>query len=264
MLVRKMSAKEYHELDRCSASELRAMSKGPLHYHHSVNTQHRISDAMVLGDLVHSLLTGEELNAVVAPEGVDKRTKEGKEWYKVNEASGKQVIAAKSKTQAEEMVEVLMGVDIFRQAWMHQSAIKELTIIWDLDGRPCKSRLDAAIFELGLILDVKTTSGGVDAKSFSSTVKAYGYDMQAAFYTDAMMGETGLPWQFGFVVIGSGKPYEVGLYLMDEAQLQRGREKYMSALDRYDEYKELAKRPYSELQKNAQFTNLLEGLINEQ
>ncbi len=116
-----------------------------------------------------------------------------------------------------------------------QKGKPELTAYWDdpVTGIRCKCRLDF------LMDDGKTLTGILDVKStldasitgFARSIGKYSYDLQAAFYTDAVKELTGLTLPFYFLPSEKNGPHEAAVYKASAAMIETGRKKYRAALE---------------------------------
>ena len=94
-------------------------------------------------------------------------------------------------------------------------------------GTLCKLRADLVVDAPGqpyTIVDFKTTNAR-DAEHFLWQCSAYDYDRQAAFYTDALLGER-------FILVGVQKvePFDVFPVEVTELMMHEGRRKYQHLL----------------------------------
>ena len=83
--------------------------------------------------------------------------------------------------------------------------------------------------EILAIIDLKTTKDA-SKESFRRSIDDYGYDLQAAFYTDAVKMAIGREVPFYFLVVESDAPHSVRLYRIGQASIEVGRRKYRMAL----------------------------------
>ena len=116
-----------------------------------------------------------------------------------------------------------------------QKGKSELTAYWTdpVTGIKCKCRLDFLMDNgetLTGILDVKST---LDASitGFARAIGKYGYDLQAAYYTDAVKELTGLTLPFYFLASEKNGPHEAAVYKASDAMIETGRKKYRAALE---------------------------------
>jgi exodeoxyribonuclease VIII len=116
------------------------------------------------------------------------------------------------------------------RTWLAADGASELSLVWTepLTGLTCKSRLDKFPAGEDLIVDLKTI--GRDITRFEWDIANFGYDFQAAFYSDAWHVLTGRTLRFGIVVVESNPPHTVRAAIVDDDTLAAGRFKYRKAL----------------------------------
>lgn len=115
----------------------------------------------------------------------------------------------------------------------------ELSVRFEVDGRPCKARLDYLSGSMGgrVVVDLKTAQDASPG-GFGRAAAQSGYLGQAAWYCDAVEAVTGEAPSFVFVVVEKSAPYAVGVYAVDEVQLDVGRRLYRRLLRRVRECEE--------------------------
>lgn len=84
------------------------------------------------------------------------------------------------------------------------------------------------------IVDLKTTYDA-SPSGFARTVANFGYAIQAAFYLDLANRLNLKKDVFLFIVVEKDAPYAVGVYQLDEASIEIGRQQYRRLLNRYME-----------------------------
>ena len=233
-----MTNEEYHaDRTAISSSGLKLMAKSPKHLFCSRLEKKEPTDAMKFGTLVHTVTLEPGLvdsMYCVMPDGLDKRTKEGKAfWAEFQEKSaGKEVVKEDDMKAAMLMAESVLE---------HPSAAlirldigePECTIFWDEDLGDgvivrCKARLDwfvephGVTLPLGLITDLKTTKDAGDG--FQKDAYNLGYFIQAAFYCRGFMALYGLTERppFTFIAVEKEPPYGVVSYQADAEFLDIG------------------------------------------
>jgi hypothetical protein len=113
----------------------------------------------------------------------------------------------------------------------------EVTLLWNADGIPCRSRIDWLRDDHTAIDDIKTSAHGANPDFFSrKTIYDYGYDVKCAFYLRALAAvreAEGLPpveTEWRWIVIESTAPYVVTVVRPDEETLAVGNAKVEYAL----------------------------------
>ena len=98
----------------------------------------------------------------------------------------------------------------------------------EINGIKTKCKVDGLKYD-DFMIDLKTTGSSV--KDFLSSSYKYGYDQQAAFYTDTVGVKN-----FVFIVIEKNYPYNVGIFRCGESFIERGRDSYMKGLEDLNHY----------------------------
>lgn len=122
----------------------------------------------------------------------------------------------------------------FRQApmvaWMLRDLQdRQVVVRWidEITGLRCQVRIDMVCKRaLG---DLKT--GAKKPEDFSTSARDYGYDLQAAMYTDAWELATGERLPFLFPYQQTEWPFRSDVIELDPAQVEYGRKKYREGLD---------------------------------
>lgn len=219
---------EYHARPEVSKSGLDLVHRSPLHYWNRYLNPDRIveppTEAMTLGSALHTRVLEPHLfddEYIVAPEGIDRRFKEGKlQWADFEaRAEGRTVL------KGEDAARITAMADAVRK---HKAASFLLTMpgkaeqsyFWtDVEtGEKCKCRPDWHSADGRIIVDVKTTEDGRPGKFLRDSVLGYRYHVQAAFYMQ------GLPSAevFLFVVVEKKPPFAVAVYSLPQKLIDRG------------------------------------------
>jgi exodeoxyribonuclease VIII len=228
-----MTSAEYHAHAAISNSRLTLLAKNPAYFKFILENPSEPTRAMRDGSLIHeALLLPDDFfrNHVVMPE-VDRRTKAGKELYEkfLIENEGKAILSP-------EEFETINSIK--RSVYTHPTAKKllesghaELSFFWEdeASGIECKCRPD--FLRAGhIVVDVKTTEDA-SFTAFQKSILNYRYHVQAAFYLDGLSVVTGDKYDtFVFVVVEKRPPYQVAVYCIDEASVEKGREVYRNNL----------------------------------
>ena len=199
-----MSNKQYHATPAISASWLKLLDKSPYHlwyaYINKDRPQSVQTTAMMLGSLTHTLvLEPEKLDAeyVIVPEGIDKRSKDGKAFFAEIEASGKTPVKQADFDHCAAMAGSLRINSGFMALRQHKHE-NERTFFWDDDrtGLHCKMRPDTVVhpcaaYPNGVVTDVKTTADA-SPQGFARQFFVLGYHIQAAHNAIGFMKAFGL------------------------------------------------------------------------
>lgn len=211
-----LSNADYHAHPAVSKSHLDKVAKSPAHYFEAYLNPDRVipepTPAMVLGTALHTAvlepaLWGEQF--AVAPEGIDRRTKAGKEAWAEFEAGsqGKTLLKAEDADQVRRMAKAVHDHPASRFL-LNLEGKREASYFWtDQDtGIECKCRPDWHSLDRRLIVDVKTTEDA-SPRGFAKSVANFRYHVQAHWYLRGLEAE-----QFLFVCVEKSAPYLVAVY----------------------------------------------------
>ena len=228
-----MENADYHRHAAVSKSHLDQVAKSPLHYWARYLDPNRIepepTPAMQVGTAVHThVLELEQWDQryVVMPEGIDRRTKQGKaEWDAFSTASSGRTVL--SRTDADQVMRMGQAVYSHPAAAMLLKQLPgkaETTHMWtDADtGLQCKCRPDWLTDDGSLIIDLKTTEDA-SPKAFEKSVANWRYHVQAAWYLHGLEQATGTrPDQFIFICVEKKPPYAVAVYAAAPEMIEAG------------------------------------------
>jgi exodeoxyribonuclease VIII len=234
-----MPANEYHALDRLSSSGCKQIERSPAHFQAWRAKPSEPTPAMQFGTLVHAAIlepdTLTELCVVKPNDAPDKRSKAGKEWWEAFEAAvaGKIILADADYIRLLSVRDAVQSHPLY-SAIRNEAATVEDTLLWQdrETGAACKARLDLLADDCSFVLDVKTT---VDARpsEFASAAVRYGYDIQAAWYSEAVEVVTGQMPRFFFLAVETEAPFGVQLMRAAPDFLLRGYQRMRNALGTY-------------------------------
>lgn len=238
-LIYDMPAADYFALDGVGGTALRDVLRSPLHYYarhvDPSRTRHE-TPAMRLGTLAHACILEPDRwmsDFVVKPEGVDRRTKEGKEAWAAFEASanGREIIPAEAATCAENMACAVYSHPA--AARLLKGAKTEVSMAWDdgVTGVRCKGRIDAVSAFANIIVDLKTCKDA-SPDGFAKHIANYAYHVQAAHYLDGFETLTGgKAAGYVWIAVESEAPHAVATYTADAEMMERGSLQRTKALD---------------------------------
>lgn len=244
-----MNDKEYSAMDGIRRSDLWVIDRSPLHFKYHMEHPSEQTSAMRFGSAYHKYILERETfedEFYIIPD-VDKRTKAGKEAVREAEEQnpGKTGITAEEFQQIQDMREMLLidpNTRPYIEAIENGDARTEVPFCWiDKEtGEVCKCKADA-IFDEGYnptIVDFKTCASCAD-RAFQSDMKKYGYLFQAGFYCEGIDFCT--MEKHSFIFIGQEKtaPYAPRLYILDEPEIDAGKDKFHELLNEYHDCKEI-------------------------
>ena len=113
----------------------------------------------------------------------------------------------------------------------------EVTLVWEMDGLPCKARCDKLIIDAECpttILDCKKMLPMAgDDYSVQRAIRNHGYDIQAWWYSQGVKRLKDEEAYFTWIYAESGEPYDVRPLWADASLLELGRAKALSAVEKY-------------------------------
>jgi len=189
-------------------------------------TDYRNNTAISQSDLslVKCLLTGEEKNIPVRAYMLGKAIHEKVlEPELFNPDNYPVLLDNKASDTFKKCTDSLLS-DAFFQKLLSGNE-KEKTVFWkeEITGIDCKARID--LLTPNAVIDLKTTSEYTQEK-FESRFAEYGYDLQAAFYMDAVGLERA-------IIIGVSKRNGKVFYTyLNSSLIAEGRKKYLFLLNK--------------------------------
>lgn len=237
-MITNIPTTEYHaDKTRISKHGLDLISRAPALYRHSLTAPHKETPALVRGTLLHmAFLEPNRYHSEIAviPEGIDRRTKEGKSaWEGFLAANpGKMHVSASDDAEIRAMVASLVEIEDVRR--LQNNAIlsgqTEVTIHGEIGKTRVKARLDGHAD--GILFDVKTAKSA-SYRAFQRSAIEYRYHVQAAWYHDLANAEGLGIESVAFFVVESEAPYLSTVFYADDAFLALGRAEYKRDLETY-------------------------------
>lgn len=236
-----MTEKEYRSHPAISRSQLWKIRESPEKFKWAMEHPDEPTPALVFGQAFHkmALETDDFYNEFAVAPNVDRRTKKGKEaWNDFCENSiGKTVIDSKTHETIVDMVAALYSAPFVKKLLDGEH---EKSVFWvdDMTGEECKSRYDCLTEINGqpVIVDLKTTNDASTDGFMRSAIK-YGYDFQAAMYSEWVKKTTGKSPLFVFIAIEKDPPYSVNILQADDAFIQHGYDVFRELIGVYHECK---------------------------
>jgi len=222
---------EYHgKKEYESSTNLRHSLISPKKYLHGKTAIQIPTKAMEEGTAVHTFfLENNKFHEeyIFRPEGLNARTKEGKEWMKENE--GKKILSYEWKENLDSMNESIMNSPA--KIIYNNDNYSELSFFWDdLYGIRGKCRPDCLSYNDRFVLDLKTTQDA-SPKGFQKSIGGFCYHIQAAWYLRGLRKLGVVVDEFLFVAIEKTPPFCVGVYRADKEMLEEGEKKVEEALN---------------------------------
>ena len=226
-----MSNEAYHQLPSLSASGAKILLQegGPAKYRWQMDNPQEPRDTFDFGTAVHTLVLG--AGDPIKPLPFNAWTEKGAK-------------AAKEKARADGYVPLKVAdywtalraateVKRHRQAAaLFSEGVAEQTILFEIDGVPCRARPDW--MRPGIVGDLKTT---VDAAptmdGFGKQAATYAYAVQEAFYRAAVRSLGEPDPMFVFVCVEKSPPYLVSVVTLDKDARDYGERQMRRALEIY-------------------------------
>lgn len=219
-----MTEQEYRQAEGVNKSTLWNLRKSPAHYKYFLENQREDTAAFAFGRAVHAAIltpSAFKKDFAIIPEGIDRRTKAGKEEYQafVEAAAGKEILTAEDAGAVKAIVKAFKANK--DAVSLLKGTKRERPIFWtDGNGVKCKCRVDA--FRDGLMIDLKTAADA-ETETFSREALRYGYDVQAAHYIDGYQHKhSAVMPDWYFIVIEKSEPYAINILKADLGFIDHG------------------------------------------
>jgi hypothetical protein len=230
-IVHGMPFSEYLATEGYGSGAIRQFIKSPAHFLHYTRTKGEPpTPQMLLGSAAHcAVLEPREFNARYAKApAVDRRTKAGKEEWAEFVACNphKEILTPEQHDTAWAIKDTLAAMPEYRQLLArHDEQAVEVSRFWvdDATGIKLKARADMTLGR-SVVVDLKTAADA-SPRGFSAAMARYGYHCQAGMYCEAFGAD-----EFAFVVVENKPPFACGVYRLDEASLELGRQMFRQAL----------------------------------
>lgn len=231
-----MSEEQYKKIQAIRSSELGLILKSPAHYKYWVGKTSPDNDAFRIGRIIHQAIlepTKFKGSYIVAPEFGDQRSstnrKTKEEWLLAHQ--DRTVILA----DEIEMIEGMMTSVSKHQYAMGllENGVTETAgeYIDPKTELKLKIKPDFMSNDHSILLDVKTT---IDCSRsvFKYAIKKYKYHFQQAMYCEGIKQITGVEVKYPVIMaIEKKPPYDVAIYVLDQATMEMGKSMYRKALD---------------------------------
>jgi len=236
----------YHEVPGISSSKIRRFGQSQLH---AFEEENETTPAMKFGTAAHSLIVeGEEafVNNVVCLTG-SPYTNANKELKKEYEGRGLTVITAQEKDTLYSMKEALipegikhLSADEGEYPSMFNSPFERAIFWWEQDLL-LKVKSDVLRYPVNMphksnsiiLVDYKTTAD-CSVKGFTSSIRKYQYDLQAAWYKRGFEKAGFNVVDFIFVAQEKKKPFASKIFRMSHTDMDSGWQRMESLLIEYN------------------------------
>jgi exodeoxyribonuclease VIII len=224
-----MAEQDYRSATAIAGSDAKHIlaPKTPQHYaaHMAGELKREPSKAMLLGTMAHlAVLEPQKLDTafVEKPEGIDFRTKLGKEW---RDSVGSMPVLDQDEARAVRGIRDSIAANKAARELLAGTQSEVALFGEHRTGLQIKGRVDALKVPNDLecvIVDVKTTSAGADYNTFSRQAASLNYHVSAAWYCH-LCGLNGLPpARFYWIAVETSAPYAVAVYEIHPDALDLG------------------------------------------
>lgn len=216
-----------------SFSSLKAFKVSPLAFIHYKLHRSEPTQAMQFGTRLHMAILEPErfANEVVVYDGRrDKRTAEYREFL---EAHPNADVVTPSEMERIESARGRLQYHKSAVALLDRCTEFERKIEFSRRGIPHRGIVDA--HGGNFALDIKTAMNW-DADGFERTAYTASYFVQAAMYVHGLKQNNVVVDEFYFLVIQSGEPFNIALFQVDPAYLQRGLRVWDEMLNRWNQW----------------------------
>ena len=240
---------EAHHADQAvGSSGLKLIARSPLHYWQAyINSERERKEptpAMKIGTAWHAAFFEPEefaRNYIEIPQGLDRRTKEGKQLFTELEESGKIPLAFDEMLRIKTMAITAKDHPMSQRIFAIKGGMAEVSMFALMDGVRVKIRPDYFLppcveYPNGLIVDGKTGED-MSPSGFDKYAMNWNLALQAAFYVDVFQHVYDLDEPPAFMWCGQEKeaPYSTAWYSASDEVLEYGRFQYAPLLEIYAE-----------------------------
>lgn len=236
MIFYHMQNAEYHAHPAISKSGLDLIDRSPSHYIAGKSEPRKETPALTYGRRCHTaILESDAFDSryAVAPSGIDRKTKIGKEAWEAftAETAGREIITAEDLEKLAYIRASIIAHPVAEELLDPGSGRSEVSVFSEMSGVAVKCRPDW-LRDDGIVVDLKTTENAGPG-AFSKSCASYRYHVQSAFYADILSSVGIEPKAFVFVAVEKQAPYAVGVYELDAESIELGRIAYQRNIETY-------------------------------
>lgn len=236
-----ISNSDYHgDREYISSSGLKLLLKDEKEFHKQYiqGIRQEGTDFFDFGTYIHALILEPHTveNDFAVYSGAVKRGKMYEEFKSNN--TDKVIVTKKEQDQGIEIMKKFESSKLCKQ--LISDGVPEDTYCAILDGLKVKVRTD--YLKTNSIVDVKTTSFGIDKESLESTCIKYDYDLSAALYLDTVnecknwKNEENIIKNFYFLFVNK-RTNDIIAARATTSLIENGRRKYKAAIKKYKRLK---------------------------
>lgn len=233
---------EYLDIDAMSSGRLEWLAVSPRYYRYRLDHPEPDTDATRLGTALHTCLLEPDhfalwyarepdFNAIgVGHYQKPRATREYRLQVEALEAQGLEVLT-NDETDAVTGMAMSIAAHPHAKAILRKCPEREVTLLWDRDGRLCRGRVD--LLGDGITAEVKTTRSLRRFSPFVITDR--GYYRQSAWYVGGLEALGRVTKASFYIAVESMPPYDVGVFVLDGPTLDFGHIANDALLARLDE-----------------------------
>lgn len=246
----------YDQHPGLNQSGIKAFLECPALYDYQRRNPQNDTAAMKFGRLLHAMLL-EPLTVaesyVIMPEGLDRRTREGKAQWEALLDDPREKIKHEDYLKAQAMSRAISAHDVAFRA-LQRAVRREEPVYWTFspngnDPIAAKARIDALIVTPPqdgkhaaiVVVDLKTTANSANPELYCRDAMTYGLDIQAYWYYEAArsladaQGWEGCTISVLFIAVEKDEPHFVSTMAASERLLESGKARVLSMIGRYRE-----------------------------
>lgn len=215
-----MKLNEYLAHHGISSSDLRLFMQCPIKYAHR-GRKFR-TPTMLVGSATHAMVEGIFDDAfAVTPEGMDRRTKDGKAAYAEfqSASSGKDILTQEQYTDVRGMSDSIL--DILDGRFGMTPRENEPSLFWtdEESGLACKARPDIIIDGMEpAVIEIKTTTDA-SREAWYWKVKSMKYGIQAIHHLAGIEAVRGYTPAYGWLVVENVPPYAAVIHWLKPGRM---------------------------------------------
>lgn len=236
-ILGKISDIKYNALPQLRNTDMGKIEKSWAHYKNDIQEDEEQTAAMKFGSAFHAFCLEEDVfwaNYAVCPEGMDRRTKEGKAQWADIQSSGKEPLKHDEYITIQKMRDSLRAHPMAKNILLRSE--NEGAYTATIEGVECKCKVD--LLNKGYVFDLKSTEDASE-EGFQKSIGRWHYERQAAIYTDILRANEVKVEAFVFVAVEKKFPFSVGVWLLEEDSVDTiGRAEYRKVLARYKHHSE--------------------------
>jgi exodeoxyribonuclease VIII len=234
-----LSSRDYHAIDAASSHRLGLLKKSPLHLKWSISNPTPPSEAMVIGEAIHTAILEPMRFAHEYIKGIkaDGRTKEGKAAKEefAKRAGLRTVLEPNIYNDIQNISIACQGHSLANALINAATEVEVSGFFKDpTTGIFCKMRADAMCENQKTIFDIKSTQDASPSE-FEKSIFNFGYHRQAAFYIDGanILGKQ--IENYAIIAIEKVAPYAIAVYRLQNEAIELGRSENRGLLNLYAE-----------------------------